>query len=143
MWHCKQQQGVDTSTSEAEFVSASTAGKDTEYLRRLLAGLGMSQPGLTPIYEDNKACCMMSENPVAKSRTRHIDVAQHKVRDLVRNNIVRLIDCPTADMTVDIFTKALPAPSFRKHRDTVLGYIKHTAPAFPRRIPDWKPLYTY
>jgi hypothetical protein len=138
MWHCKQQQGVATSTSEAEFVSASTASKDTQYLRRVLAGLGMHQPGPTPVYEDNKACRMMSENPVSKSRTRHIDVAQHNVLDLVRTNIVRLINCPTANMTADVMTKALPAPSFRQHRDTVLGYTLPTAPSVPRRLPSWQ-----
>jgi hypothetical protein len=138
MWHCKQQQGVATSTSEAEFVSASTASKDANYLRRVLAGLGMHQPGPTPVYEDNKACRMMSENPVSKSRTRHIDVAQHNVRDLVRTNVVRLVDCPTADMTADVMTKALPAPSFRQHRDTVLGYTLPSAPSVPHRLPSWQ-----
>ena len=138
MWHCKQQQGVATSTAEAEFVSASTAGKDAEWLRRLMAGMGMHQPGPTPIYEDNQGCRLMSENPVHKSRTRHIDVAQHKVRDLVRNNIVRLVDCPTLDMTADILTKALPAPAFRRHRDTMLGYLPPTAPPLPRLITSWR-----
>jgi hypothetical protein len=32
LWHCKQQQGVTTSTAEAEFVAASTAAKDAEWL---------------------------------------------------------------------------------------------------------------
>lgn len=138
MWHCKQQQGVATSTSEAEFVSASTAAKDAEYLRRVMAGLGLHQPGPTPLYEDNRACRQMSENPVAKSRTRHIDVAQHKVRDLVRHNVVRLLDCPTADMAADILTKALPAPTFRQHRDTILGYTLPSAPPLPPRLPAWR-----
>ena len=139
LWHCKQQQGVATSTSEAEFVSASTAGKSAEWLRRILAGMGDKQHGPTPIYEDNKGCRLMSENSVNKSRTRHIDVSQHKVRDLVRNNVVRLFDCPTGDMVADVLTKALPAPEFRRHRDTLLGYMPHTAPALPDSIALWKP----
>lgn len=138
LWHCKQQQGVATSTSEAEFVSASTAGKSAEWLRRILTGMGMKQHGPTPIYEDNKGCRLMSENPVQKSRTRHIDVSQHKVRELVHNNVVRLLDCPTADMVADTLTKALPAPAFRKHRDTILGYMPHTAPSLPQTIEPWK-----
>lgn len=138
LWHCKQQQGVATSTSEAEFVSASTAGKDAEWFRRILAGMAMHQPGPTPIYEDNKGCRLMSENPVQKSKTRHIDVSQHKVRLLVRQNVVRLIDCPTQDMAADLLTKALPAPTFHRHRDTILGYIPHTAPTLPTVIPPWK-----
>ena len=138
LWHCKQQQGVATSTSEAEFVAASTAGKDAEWFQRIMAGMGMHQPGPTPIYEDNKGCRLMSENPVQKSKTRHIDVAQHKVRLLVRQNVVRLIDCPTEDMAADILTKALPAPSFQRHRDTILGYMPHSAPSIPSILPPWK-----
>jgi hypothetical protein len=141
LWHCKQQQGVATSTAEAEFVAASTAAKDAEWLRRVMAGMGMHQPGPTPIYEDNKACRLMSENPVQKSRTRHIDVAQHKVRQLVQDNIVRLIDCPTHDMAADVLTKALPAPAFRRHRDTILGYVDHSAPSIPSRLPAWTSAY--
>jgi hypothetical protein len=137
LWHCKQQQGVATSTSEAEFVSVSTASKDAQYLRRVLAGLGMHQPGPTPVYEDNRACRMMSENAISKSRTRHIDVAQHNVRDLVRTNVVRLIDCPTAAMSADLMTKALPAPLFRQHTDTVLGYTIPSAPPLPASLPPW------
>jgi len=137
IWHCKQQQGVATSTAEAEFVSASTASKDAIWLRRLAEGMGMRQHGPTPIYEDNLGCCLMSENPVQKSCTRHIDVAQHNVRQLVRDNVVRLLDCPTHDMAADIFTKALPAPAFIRHRDTILGYTPHTAPPLPSSIAPW------
>lgn len=71
---------------------------------------------------------MMSENPLQSSRTRHIDVAKHNVRQLVEEKEVRLVDCPTADMPADILTKALPTPLFRKHRDTIFGYTPLTAP---------------
>ena len=64
-------------------------------------------------------------------------MSQHKVRDLVRNNVVRLFDCPTADMVADVLTKALPAPDFRKHRATLLGYTPHTAPPLPDTITPW------
>ena len=138
LWHCKQQQGVATSTAEAEFVAASQAAKDATWLRRIMSGYGMHQYGPTPIYEDNMACSLMSEHPVASSRTRHIDVAVHNVRHLVRNNTVRLLECPTHDMAADVFTKALPAPAFCRHRDTILGYIPSSAPPLPVRIPDWR-----
>jgi hypothetical protein len=138
LWHCKQQQGVATSTSEAEFVSASTAGKDAEWFRRVLHGMGMHQPGPTPIYEDNKGCRLMSENPVQKSKTRHIDVAQHKVSLLAQQNVVRLIDCPTNDMAADLLTKALAPPSFHRHRDTILGYTPSTAPPLPSSFHPWR-----
>ena len=80
----------------------------------------------------------MSENPVQKSKTRHIDVAQHKVRLLVQQNVVRLIDCPTNDMAADLLTKALAPPSFHRHRDTILGYTPSTAPPLPSSFHPWR-----
>lgn len=146
LWHCKQQQGVATSTAEAQYVAASQAAKNATWLRRVMAGFGMHQDGPTPIYEDNKGChmmssilChMMSEHPVASSRTRHIDVAVHNICHLVHNNTVRLIDGHTHDMAADIFTKSLPAPALCRHRDIILRYILTSAPALPARIPDWR-----
>jgi len=57
---------------------------------------------------------------------------------MVRTNIVLLIDCPTADMTADLMTKALPAQSFRQHCDTAFGYTLPTAPSVPSRIANWQ-----
>ena len=70
----------------------------------------------------------MSENQLQSSCTHHIDVAKHNVRQLVEDKEVSLVDCLTADMPANILTKALPAPLFHKHRDTVFGYTPLTAP---------------
>ena len=53
-------------------------------------------------------------------------------------NVVRLIDCPTEDMAADILTKALPAPSFQRHSNTILGYMPHSAPSIPSILQQWK-----
>jgi hypothetical protein len=134
-WVCKQQDGVATSTTEAEYVSASTCAKKVVYLTRLLAGLGSKVPKPVVIFEDNRGCRLMSENATQSSRTRHIDTARHNVCDLVEKLAVRLIDCPTADNPADLLTKALPPVDFKKHRDTVLGYTALTAPINATIIP--------
>ena len=133
-WSCKQQDGVATSTTEAEYVSASSCAKKITHLSRLLQGMHAVSPKPVVIFEDNRGCCFMSENSLNSSRTRHIDTARHNVRDLVEKNEVRLVDCPSADNPADILTKALPAPLFQKHRDTILGYTPLTAP-IPSSVP--------
>jgi hypothetical protein len=127
-WMCKQQGGVATSTTEAEYVSASTCAKRVVHLSRLLQGLQAASPKPVVIFEDNRGCRFMSENSLNSARTRHIDTARHNVRDLVEKNEVRLVDCPSADNPADILTKALSAPLFQRHRDTILGYTPLTAP---------------
>jgi len=74
---------------------------------------------------------MMSENPVSNDRSKHIDYRVHALRERVSNGIVRLIDCASEHMLADIFTKNLPGPAFRRHRDVMSGLKPHTSPDLP------------
>ena len=129
-WRSKQQTSVALSTCEAEFMAASKASTEALLLRRILAGLGCPQRTSTPLYEDNRAALLLADNPVHKERTKHIDMHLHSLREQVANGVVKLIQCPTNDMTADVLTKALPAPAFRRHRDVMFGQAPHSAPEF-------------
>jgi hypothetical protein len=74
---------------------------------------------------------MMSENPVANERSKHIDYRVHALRDRVSAGIVRLVDCPTVDMVADPFTKNLAVPDYERHRAVYMGSAPHTAPSLP------------
>ena len=130
-WKSRQQKSVATSTSQAEFVSASWAADEILWLRRSLAELHVPQKQATPLYEDNRACRMMSENPVHRERSKHIDYRVHSLRERVADGVVRLLDCPTVDMVADMGTKSLPAPAHARHRDTAMGLLRHTSPKVP------------
>jgi Reverse transcriptase (RNA-dependent DNA polymerase) len=127
-WKTKLQGVVATSTCEAEFVSASKASDELAWLRRTVFDLHAPQDGPTPLYEDNRSARMLSETSALKERSKHIDYRIFSLRDRVASGIVRLVDCPTFDMVADLLTKNLPSPSFRRHRDTLLGSSRHTAP---------------
>lgn len=131
-WKSRQQKAVATSTSQAEYVSASWAADEILWLRRTLLDANAPQTQPTPLWEDNRACRMMSENPVHRERSKHIDYRVHALRERVADGVVRLLDCPTADMVADMGTKALPATAHCKHRDTAaMGLIAPTTPAIP------------
>jgi hypothetical protein len=120
-WRSKKQAAVATSTSEAEFVSASRAADELVWERRILADLNLPQSSPTPLYEDNRACRLMSENPVHRERSKHIDFRVHALRERVAAGEVVLVDCASKDMVADSLTKNLPAELYIKHRDTQLG----------------------
>ena len=84
-WKCRQQQSVATSTSEAEYVAASRASDDIMFLRRVLDEAWHKQMQPTPLYEDNRSCRMMSENPVSNDRSKHIDYRIHALRERVQD----------------------------------------------------------
>ena len=77
---------------------------------------------------------MMSENPVANERSKHIDYRVHALRDRVKDGVVRLIDCPTVDMLADVLTKNLPAPDFSRHANVMSGLDVHTSPDLPEDL---------
>jgi hypothetical protein len=131
-WKSKKQGGVATSSSEAEFVAASKAADELVWERRLLADLTFSQTTPTPLYEDNRACRLMSMNPVHRERSKHIDFRVHALRDRVAAGEVVLVDCASRDMVADSLTKNLPAESFLRHRDTQLGRFHAPAMTLPK-----------
>jgi hypothetical protein len=120
-WKSKKQGAVAISSSEAEFVAASRAADEIVWERRVLASLHLPQREPTPLYEDNRACRLMSQNPVNRERSKHIDYRVHALRDRVAAGEVILIDCASRDMVADPLTKNLPAEAYLRHRDTQLG----------------------
>ncbi len=52
-------------------------------MREILRDFGYAQTAPTHIYEDNLACVAMSENPVRRKFSRHIDIRHYFVRDIV------------------------------------------------------------
>jgi hypothetical protein len=138
-WRSKRQTGVATSSTAAEYVAASKCSDTLTWLRRLAAGMGFPQSAPTPMFEDNRGCRLLSENPHNKERTRHIDIARFNVREHVKQGVCRLVDCPTFDMHADPLTKALPGPSLARHRSVMLGHAPRTTPtlnffALPRCV---------
>ena len=80
------------SSSEAEFVAASQAGKGILYLRVLFTGLhACPQMRPTQVWEDDASCILMSENLTHRERPHHVDVGLHLLRDVVRGGTLKLI----------------------------------------------------
>ena len=57
---------------------------------------------------DNQGCIKLAENILSNSRAKHIEIRYHYVRDMWEQGKIALIYEPTAMMTADALTKALP-----------------------------------
>jgi len=112
---------VSLSTSKAEFVAASQAGQEALYVRETPKDFGYKQNNATEIYQDNLACVAMSENPVQRKFSHHIDICRYFVRELVKAGFVKLIPLRTHKMVADVLTKSLPLPAFIGHRRVMMG----------------------
>ena len=138
----RRHDNVSLSTSEAEFVDASQAGQEALYLRETLKDFGYQQNAATQIYEDNLACVTMSENPVRRIFSRHIDIRRCFVRELVKAGFVKLIPLRTHKMVADALTKSLPSPAFIGHRRVMMGQTPF-AVKFLREFVSGPPSYRF
>jgi hypothetical protein len=112
-WSSKAQKGAPAqSSSEAEYMSATSAANNVVWFRQFLQELGFKQE-ITTIYEDNEACIKLSKNPQDHSRTKHIQVRYHTIRQYVEDGIIQLIYIPTKSQLADLLTKCLPGSTLR------------------------------
>jgi len=120
-WKSHRQDNVSLSTSEAKFVATSQAGQVALYLRETLKDFGYQQNITTETYEDNLICVAMSENPVRRKLSHHVDIRRYFVRGLVKAGFVKLIPWRTHKMVADALTKNLLSPVFIGHRRVMMG----------------------
>ena len=71
----------------------------------------------TVLFCDSKSTIAMSKNSVFHSRTKHINLKHHYIREAVDDEEVMIKHVKTGDQLADIFTKALPWNKFVYLRD--------------------------
>ncbi|SDA08464.1 BZ3501_MvSof-1269-A2-R1_C37g00162 [Microbotryum saponariae] len=114
-WSSKRQSRVADSTTDAEYLALSHAGKEGIYLSQLLEELHVQPVAPAHIFTDNEAAAAVAHDPVRVSGTRHIRLREHFVRDMVNRGDISLSHVGTSDMVADIFTKALGPKVFSTH----------------------------
>nr|GEZ43755.1 retrovirus-related Pol polyprotein from transposon TNT 1-94 [Tanacetum cinerariifolium] len=100
------------SLAEAEYVSLSACCAQVLWVRTQLTNYGFHFDKI-PMYCDSKAAIAISCNPVQHSRTKHIDVKYHFIKEKVEKGIVELFFVVTEYQLANLFTKALPEERFK------------------------------
>ena len=114
-WRSKKQATIALSSTEAEYVALSEAGREACWLRNLYDELGYTQPAPTLIMGDNDSSIAMARNPQFHKRSKHIATRWHWVRELVEQGVVTIESCRDPEQTADVLTKPLPRPKHQKH----------------------------
>ena len=84
----------------------------------MLAEYGVGQDVMTLIC-DNISAINISKNPVQHSKTKHIEIRHHFIRDLVEDKKIKLEYIHTEKQLADIFAKALDASRFENLRSSL------------------------
>ncbi|MCO5583423.1 hypothetical protein L7F22_037334 [Adiantum nelumboides] len=110
-WRSRLQTYVTQSTTEAEYVAASEACKEAIWLGRLVIDLGIKEEK-PMLHCDSQSAIQLAHNPVYHSKTKHVDVKYHFIREMVEDKQVHLVKVHTTDNPADLLTKGLPRKSF-------------------------------
>ena len=121
-WSSRKQRIVSTSSTELEYYALTNTFKEAIWLQLFLTLTKLPTPRPFTIFCDNQSTCIIAKSDTVSSRTKHIDVQHHFIRQHISNGTFSTIWIPTADMTSDIFTKPLSLVPFLHHRDS-LGLI--------------------
>ena len=121
-WHSNKQNSISLSTAEVEYIVASNYYTQLLWMKYMLKCNCIIFDCLT-LYCDNTNAINISENPIQHSRTKHIDIHHHFIRELVENKIVALEYVEIEKQLADIFTKALDFVRFDSLRKTLGIYV--------------------
>ncbi|BFG37724.1 hypothetical protein CerSpe_239980 [Prunus speciosa] len=117
-WFSKKQNCVSLSTAEAEYIAAGSCCIQLLWMKQMLNDYGIRQ-GKMVSYCDNMSAINISKNPVQHSRTKHIDIRHHFIRELVEENVLSLEFITTEKQLADIFTKPLDNLRFETLRQSL------------------------
>ena len=120
-WGSRKQKSIALSTCEAEIIALSEAAKDVVYLRKLVDGLGETEPGPTELKTDSQSARDVSYNPEHHDRMKHVQRRHFFVRDMVESLELEVPFVRTADNIADFFTKPLQAKQFHAMRRVIMN----------------------
>ncbi|GKC57370.1 hypothetical protein Tco_1084968 [Tanacetum coccineum] len=122
-WFSKKQTALAISTTKAEYVSAGKAYQQALWMKQALIDYDVRLDDV-PILCDNKGAIDLSKNLVQHSRTKHIEICHHFLRDNVHKGHISIEKVSSVDNIADILTKPLKRESFNYLR-LDLGMMEH------------------
>ena len=113
-WSSKKQTIVALSSTESEYIALTHAAKEAIWLQTFVNKVtGISIKPLT-ILGDNQGSLALARDNKYHSRTKHIDLRYHFIREAVDDAKIKVEYVPTEDNIADILTKSLAKPKFTR-----------------------------
>ncbi|GJY93301.1 retrovirus-related pol polyprotein from transposon TNT 1-94 [Tanacetum coccineum] len=110
-WSLKKQKSTAISSTKAEYIALFGHCAQILWMISQLTDYGFEFNKI-PLYCDNKSVISLCCNNVQHSRSKHIDVRYHFIKEQVKNGVVELYFVRPEYQLADIFTKALPRKRF-------------------------------
>jgi hypothetical protein len=124
-WASKKQNSVALSTAEAEYIIAGHCCAQLLWMRQTLRDYGYKLSKV-PLLCDNESAIRMANNLIEHSRTKHIVIRYHFLRDHQQRGDIEIAYVSTKEQLADIFTKPLDEKTFTKLRNELTFLILET-----------------
>ena len=115
-WRSHAQKTVALSSTEAEYMAISDCSRQAIWIKTLIKELGIKIRSIL-IYGDNQGSISIASNAVQESRTKHINIHYHYIRELVVAKEVELQFMPGKMNPADMFTKNLQKIKFTQFQN--------------------------
>ncbi|GKA98748.1 hypothetical protein Tco_0826685, partial [Tanacetum coccineum] len=112
LWQCKKQTIVATSTTEAEYVDVANCCGQVLWIQNQMLDYGFNFMN-TRIYIDNESTICIVKNPVFHSKTKHIEIRHHFIRDAYEKKLIQVLKIHTDNNVADLLTKAFDVSRFQ------------------------------
>ena len=114
-WKSRQQKSLAMSSSEAEYYALTEAAKEVKFVVQLLITMGIKVSLPVIVRVDNIGAIWMAENASAGSRTKHVELKYHFIRQYVEEGFIRIIFVRTEENISDVFTKNVTGEIQERH----------------------------
>ncbi|GJQ92172.1 putative ribonuclease H-like domain-containing protein [Tanacetum coccineum] len=111
-WQCKKQTIAANSTTEAEYVAASSCCGQVLWIQNQMLDYGYNFMN-TKIFIDNESTICIVKNPVFHLKTKHIEIRHHFIRDSYEKRLIQVIKIHTDHNVADLLTKAFDVSRFQ------------------------------
>nr|GEX45718.1 putative ribonuclease H-like domain-containing protein [Tanacetum cinerariifolium] len=111
-WQCKKQTIMATSITEAEYVAAASCGGQVLWIHNQLLDYEYNFMN-TNIYIDNNSAICIVKNPVYHSKTKHIEIRHHFIRDCFEKKLISVDHIHNDENVADLLTKPFDAGRFK------------------------------
>ncbi|XP_042752755.1 secreted RxLR effector protein 161-like [Lactuca sativa] len=110
-WSSRKQSCVSLSTTEAEYVAATNSCSQVLWMRTQLIDYRYKMLRIL-IYCHSESAIAIPHNPIHHSKTKHIELRYHFIKDHILKGNIELIFVNTHKEIADVFTKEIDSTKF-------------------------------
>lgn len=119
VWGTRKQKTVALSTTESEYIAGCEAVKEIIWFTGLMKELHQENTEIPVLYMDNQSALKLVKNPEFHSRTKHIDIKHHFIRERFEKGEFNVMYIETKKQKADILTKPINKKDFEYLRELI------------------------